>query len=89
MSAFFKRNTGRWGGFWLTAFLYLLGQTAVDVGMWLQDVGEEKFTAGLSLWRWLTLVANLVATAVFTLRSLMNGSYEAAKKADPTVNTGP
>jgi hypothetical protein len=90
MSAFLRRNSPRWASFWVTAALYLIGQAAVDIGMWLTDLGEEKFTAGVSLWRWLMLAVNLTAGSVFMLRGLMNGSYqEAAKKADPTVNTGP
>lgn len=89
MSAFLRRNTTRWAGFWLTVAIYMTIQAGSDIGLWLHEVGEEKFTAGLSLWSYLVIGIKLVTGCAVILRSLMNGSYQEAKKADPAVNTGP
>ena len=89
MTDFIKRKANRWFGFWITVAIYMAIQAGSDLGMWLHEVGEEKFTAGLSLWSYLVISVKLVTGCAVILRSLMNGSYQEAKKADPTANTGP
>lgn len=82
MTEFFKRGTAKWGGFWITVILYLLGQAGADVLAWLNEVGEERFTQGLSLWSYLVLVCKLIVSGVFVVRALQNGTYQDAKKSN-------
>jgi hypothetical protein len=81
MSDFLKRSTMKWGKFWITVALYLLGQLGADLLAWLNEIGEQKFTEGLSLWAWLVLTCKMVISAVFVLKALRNGTYQEAKRS--------
>ena len=89
MTDFIKRKANRWSGFWITVVIYLTISTCSDLGLWLHEVGEERFNAGLGLWKLLVITVKIVGGWAVTIRALMNGSYQEAKKADPAVNTGP
>ncbi len=80
MSDLIKRHTAKWLGFWITVMLYVLGQAATDLLAWLNEIGESKFSTGLTTWCILTLMCKMVISAVFTIRALQNGTYQETKK---------
>jgi hypothetical protein len=82
MSDIIKQGTAKWGGFWIVTALYLLGQLGADVLAWLNEVGEERFSQGLSSWSYWVLACKLTVSAVFVIRALQNGTYQEVKKTN-------
>ncbi len=83
MSGLIRSSTTGWGGFFLTALVYMVIQGLTDFSIWLADVGKEGF-ATVSLYDWLVFGAKVGASMLIVLRALMNGSYGEAKRQQPT-----
>lgn len=84
MSGLIKSTTTGWGGFMMTALVYMIIQGLTDFSIWLADVGKEGF-ASVSLYDWLVFGAKVGASMLIVLRALMNGSYGEAKQQTKNI----
>lgn len=78
MSGLIKGTTTGWGGFALTAMVYMLIDGLADLIMWLLSVGKSGFDQA-TLYDWILIGAKILSSMLFTLRALMNGSFGEAK----------
>lgn len=79
MSGLIRSATTGWGGFLLTALVYMAIQGLTEFAAWLTALGRNGF-AGVTLFDWLLFAAKTGASILIVLRALMNGSYGEVKQ---------